>query len=68
MSRTNKPRGPRGPYRGRGFRDGEAVVDPLADPTVSAFARALAEIKDPQKRACIEWFVRELAHRAQEDE
>jgi hypothetical protein len=68
MSRTNKPRGSRGPYRSRGFRDGDAINDPLADPMVSAFARALAEIKDPQKRACIEWLVRALAQRTQEDD
>jgi hypothetical protein len=63
MPPTNRKRGHRGPYRARTAGESpEPERDRMFDdPDVVAFAQALERISDPEKRACIEWLVRELA-------
>jgi hypothetical protein len=53
----------RGPYRIGDVSTGDRNADLLRDPQVAAFAEALTRIRDPQRRALVEYLVREFARR-----
>jgi hypothetical protein len=53
----------RGPYNVADVSTGDRNADLLRDPEVAAFAAALKRIRDPHKRALVEWLVNELSRR-----
>lgn len=58
---TSRRKSARGPYRIGDVSTGDRNADILRDPQVAAFAEALTRIRDPQRRALVEYLVREFA-------
>ena len=65
MSADHRKSG-RGPYRIGDVSTGDRNADLLRDPQVAAFAEALSRIRDPHRRALVEWLIRELSRQKKE--
>jgi hypothetical protein len=56
----------RGPYNIGAVSTGNRNADLLRDPEVAAFVDALSRVRNPHRRALVEWLVRELSRQKKE--